>query len=1038
MSTTAFLGHSKNTPRPHAGFMPQLSDWLNMDLPDLRARGVTQARCILKLIDYRTNGNISPLRNPFFAKCQQARDRGVGLIIRPSYNHPKNGWGDDGIDARIDFVEQHIAYIGEWMRDNEDVIDWTEAGYAGRWAEWHSSTNGLIGGTTSHPEWPQDGDHIVNANTDRIIAAIKRHYPAGMRVAIRYLGPLIAYTGYATKLTAANAHDGSWLARVGVTNDFIGSGRGSTNQSYHDGGFFSYDPASGLVNGYYPESGRYGDEVRHQENRKDWAVFGSEFDPNSRNDGPRMAATRWREEEGRRFGYGSLRERNGYSDHILERWRSEGQYDAIGRELGYRYRLVSATAPDAIQPGGDFTVAMKVVNDGYQPCQFGHLNNVVLRPVGGGTLRRLAAPMVRGTLTDCRQWRPRAYKKPGQATPPDLVHDVQLTVRAPADLPAGNYQVLFELPYVLRPSDPKKSIPLMSTRRVGTEDVDIFDPATGLNDLGLTIAASGTAAPTVPAAPTGVVGTPGNAQGSIAFTAPAGGGVLEYEAEAVAVPVSGGSPAVGHALQAAGTTLQWAIAGLETPPVAGTTLLFAAQASNGGQVATAPTGSQRVYDIVSAQARLVVYALRVTDPAQLPASFSMAFTTAGEHCGFMVALHGLDANLLAGTNAVYTGTPTGPELRVPAGAVADVAGATAVSVVCNRQGDADNLGAWGAPAGWTKLGDINTGPDIDSRSIAVAVNTAARPAGADLGEVSWINQTGLVNDDSIGVAFLLRPQGAVGPGPTDPPVQSPVIAQLTVPPETTTSATQAFTAQISGDVDVLQVRLDRGEWVNVNVPAVLPATVALASYIDLEGSPEGFLHTFDVRAIRDPTGAAETVTATRSWLVLEAAPAPAPEPVITRVPIDDIALRATADALIPTPHAVIEVRTAGGSQAVVYADDTGDTRLPNPQIADGFGRYVGWVDDQLDHDIIIRVPGLQPVVRRLSAGGGGGGGVTDSTGLVQLGQDAEGNPVIDVRTKYGIDEQGEPYFNPDGATPGEEAFLTVNASGQFVLIKIGG
>lgn len=50
----------------------------------------------------------------------------------------------------------------------------------------------------------------------------------------------------------------------------------------------------------------------------------------------------------------------------------------------------------------------------------------------------------------------------------------------------------------------------------------------------------------------------------------------------------------------------------------------------------------------------------------------------------------------------------------------------------------------------------------------------------------------------------------------------------------------------------------------------------------------------------------------------------------------------------------------------------------------------------------------------------------------------DGVVTIDVpRTLWGVDENGEPYFDPDGAAPGEEAWLIFEPGGHPVLVPLG-
>jgi hypothetical protein len=50
---------------------------------------------------------------------------------------------------------------------------------------------------------------------------------------------------------------------------------------------------------------------------------------------------------------------------IRSKWQSQGCFNEIATKLGYRFELVSATVPDNIQEGQDFTVSVTIKNTGY-------------------------------------------------------------------------------------------------------------------------------------------------------------------------------------------------------------------------------------------------------------------------------------------------------------------------------------------------------------------------------------------------------------------------------------------------------------------------------------------------------------------------------------------------------------------------------------------------------------------------------------------------------------------------------------------------
>ncbi len=68
------------------------------------------------------------------------RDNGFKIILRFAYtfNEP-----EPHNDAPLEIVLSHIDQLTPILQRNADVIALMEAGFIGRWGEWHNSSNGL-------------------------------------------------------------------------------------------------------------------------------------------------------------------------------------------------------------------------------------------------------------------------------------------------------------------------------------------------------------------------------------------------------------------------------------------------------------------------------------------------------------------------------------------------------------------------------------------------------------------------------------------------------------------------------------------------------------------------------------------------------------------------------------------------------------------------------------------------------------------------------------------------------------------------------
>jgi hypothetical protein len=321
-------------------------------------------------------------------------------------------------DAPRDRVLQHIGQLAPILQANADVIAVLQAGFIGAWGEWHSSTNGLLS----------------FENRSAVANALLGALPSSRMIQIRT--PYHARDLFALP-TATTAFGTSASARVGQVNDCF-----LTNGS--DAGTFQSDADrayAAAVSAYTVQGGETCD------------VGGL----NSENDaGNALAALE-------QYHYDYLN--HDFWRPIVDKWRSQGAYDEITRRLGYRYVLQEATAQSSVVAGGTFSLNVRVANEGFGKLYNPRPLNVVLRPVGGG------APTTLRAAEDARRVLPLS----GATT------TVPLTVRLPAGLPSGAYDVFVSLPDAASAlaGDPRYAV------RFANENV--WNASTGLNALNLRV-----------------------------------------------------------------------------------------------------------------------------------------------------------------------------------------------------------------------------------------------------------------------------------------------------------------------------------------------------------------------------------------------------------------------------------------------------------------------------------------------------------------------------------------------------------------------
>jgi len=322
-------------------------------------------------------------------------------------------------DAPLSSILQHIDQVAPILREHTDVIAVLQAGFIGAWGEWHSSTNDLLD--------LDDRTDITNALLDAM--------DASRMIQIRY--PYRARDMFPNPPTASTAFDGSDASRVGQVNDcFVSTGS--------DGGTFVSD-----------------EDYTYMEDVTRYTVMGGETCSigglSDRNDGDNAA------ELLERFHWDYLN-RDFYTA-IIDKWIDQGYYDEISRRLGYRYVLRETISEAASQPGETLSLNVEVQNEGYGKLYNARPIELVLRPVGGGSSVTLRAN------DDAR------LVMPG----PGETRVVPLTVRLPAGLATGSYELFLALPDAAATiaDDPRYAV------RLANEGV--WNASTGENALNVAI-----------------------------------------------------------------------------------------------------------------------------------------------------------------------------------------------------------------------------------------------------------------------------------------------------------------------------------------------------------------------------------------------------------------------------------------------------------------------------------------------------------------------------------------------------------------------
>lgn len=290
------------------------TDLLNSDYANARDLGYTLIYARVFLKDYVGKPLDDVLLQKLGAAFQNVRKAGVKCVLRFTYSDAL----ETTTDAPLGLILQHISQLKPVLAANADVIHVMQAGFIGRWGEWHSSSNGL------------DTDPAARK---QVLDAILEALPPSRHVLVRT--PMFK-DSYITM-------GGTHAARVGHHNDcFLASPT--------DFGTYR-EEAVDLWKGVVAADGLLtpvgGETCALNPPRSSCATAVGE-----------LSALHYS------FLNGST------EDGVTAAWKVQGCFDEIGRHLGYRLRLTEAELNDRVRPGAVLHVKLGLANDGYAPLVY--------------------------------------------------------------------------------------------------------------------------------------------------------------------------------------------------------------------------------------------------------------------------------------------------------------------------------------------------------------------------------------------------------------------------------------------------------------------------------------------------------------------------------------------------------------------------------------------------------------------------------------------------------------------------------------------
>ncbi len=415
-----------NFSNPERGFYGQLESGsasaaldplTKTTLDGLKLKNITMIRRLYSMTTFRN----SPISNSFLEHIQKdmdvSRANGFKLILRFAYtfNEPEP-WND----APENIIVSHIDQLKPILQKNVDVIAMMEAGFIGRWGEWHTSSNKL--------------DKMPSQKN--ILFKVLEALPKSRAVLLRTQQQKKNIFGKTDPLSESEAFDGSNFARTGHHNDcFLAS-------EDDWGTYFPFDaPTLESQKKYLNQENKYvpqeGETCNCNSPRSDCQSAVNE-----------LIKMRW----------SSLNK--DYIACVLDSWVSQGCYTEIAKRLGYRLRLINSEIPKSIFKGSTFDFKFTIKNDGFASPYNAHTSELVFRDKVNGN------KYIINLKLDSRKWLP------------DLKEiDLNLKLSFPNTIPSGEYELFLHF------ADPEPSLHDNPAYAIRLANQNTWEASTGYNSL---------------------------------------------------------------------------------------------------------------------------------------------------------------------------------------------------------------------------------------------------------------------------------------------------------------------------------------------------------------------------------------------------------------------------------------------------------------------------------------------------------------------------------------------------------------------------
>jgi len=387
--------------------------------------------------------------------CAAAREAGVKLIIRFCYIN-KTHAGDCADEYKIcppygdapkHIVLQHITQLAPVLKKNADVIAVLQEGFIGIWGENYytdyfgdASDNGAK--RIMDSSW-RDRNDVLKALLDAL--------PKDRMVQVRtpQIKQKFVYGANADVTSKAseekNVFNYADASRIGFHNDCFLASPDDYGTFYDYGSSSSpRKPANEILRKYFIQDSKYG------------PVGGETCDDTFSPENDCGGA----EKEMAAMHYSYLN--TAYNNNVNNDWDSGGCIQNIKLKLGYRFVLRTASFPSKVKTGSDLNFVVQLENIGYASPYNPRPVQLVLRNQKTGKEFFIACKTdVRFWFTGKVQWKE--------------------SVKVPADIPEGDYELLLNLP------DKYSSISKIPAYSIRLANENTWEEKNGYNKLNIVI-----------------------------------------------------------------------------------------------------------------------------------------------------------------------------------------------------------------------------------------------------------------------------------------------------------------------------------------------------------------------------------------------------------------------------------------------------------------------------------------------------------------------------------------------------------------------